>query len=110
MCNSSHAHDIEKKDTRLRCPKDGTLMQKELVAGQVTIDRCAHCGCLWLDKGELEKLIALVTDEAVQTVEADVERSRKAGRTYGEDGDDDDFDDHRRRGGKRRSRFMDIFD
>ena len=43
------------------------------------------------------------------SVEADVERSRKAGRAYGEDGDDD-FDDHRRRGGKRRSRFLDIFD
>jgi hypothetical protein len=53
-------------------------------------------------------LVALAADEATASVEADVERSRKAGRAYGEDYDD--FDDHRRRGRKQRSRFMDIFD
>ena len=46
------------KDSRLRCPKDGTFMQKEPIgrfeegaSGGVMIDRCAHCGSLWLDKG-----------------------------------------------------------
>lgn len=41
-------------------------MQKEPIGrfeggsgGGVTIDRCGHCGALWLDKGELEKLIAM---------------------------------------------------
>jgi Zn-finger nucleic acid-binding protein len=93
----------------LTSPIDGVAMRQIRRYG-IELDVCPTSGGVWLDKGELEKLIALVTDEAVQTVEADVERSRKAGRTYGEDGDDDDFDDHRRRGGKRRSRFMDIFD
>lgn len=56
-----HFHDAERHDTRLRCPKDGTFMQKEQVGGPagVGIDRCGHCGALWLDKGELEKLIAM---------------------------------------------------
>ena len=93
----------------LTSPIDGVTMRQIRRYG-IELDVCPTSGGVWLDKGELEKLIALVTDEAVQSVEADVERSRKAGRTYGEDGDDDDFDDHRRRGGKRRSRFMDIFD
>lgn len=93
----------------LTSPIDGVAM-RQIRRYDIELDVCPTSGGVWLDKGELEKLIALVTEEAVQTVEADVERSRKAGRAYGEDGDDDDFDEHRRRGGKRRSRFMDIFD
>lgn len=62
MPNSrSHFHDAEKHDTRLRCPKDGQLMERSTVGGDagVRIDRCAKCGCLWLDKGELERLVAM---------------------------------------------------
>lgn len=56
-----HILESEKHDTRLRCPKDGTFMQKEQIGGPhgVAIDRCGHCGALWLDKGELEKIIAM---------------------------------------------------
>lgn len=56
-----HFHEAERNDPRLRCPKDGTLMQREQVGGSggVGIDRCAHCGALWLDKGEMERLIAM---------------------------------------------------
>lgn len=91
----------------LTSPIDGAAMRQIRRYG-IELDVCPTSGGVWLDKGELEKLIALVADEAVESVEADVERSRKAGRPYGDD--DDDFDDHRRRGHKRRSRFMDIFD
>lgn len=38
-------------------------MQKEQVGAHpphgVSIDRCSHCGARWLDKGELEKLVAM---------------------------------------------------
>lgn len=36
-------------------------MQREQVGGSagVSIDRCGQCGALWLDRGELEKLIAM---------------------------------------------------
>lgn len=91
----------------LTSPIDGAAMRQIRRYG-IELDVCPTSGGVWLDKGELEKLIALVANEAVESVEADVERSRKAGQAYGED--DDDFDDHRRRGRKRRSRFMDIFD
>lgn len=53
----------------------------------VTIDRCEKCRGVWLDRGELEKLIARSSNAA---------------------GDDDDDDDNRRGGG--RSRWWDIFD
>ena len=87
----------------LTSPIDGATMRQIRRYG-IELDVCPTSGGVWLDKGELEKLIALVSDEASET-EAD--RSRDPGHR---DDDDDDFDQHRRRGGKRRSRFMDIFD
>ncbi len=43
-------------DTTIRCPHDNTLMEKE-VAGGITVDRCNACGRLWLDDGELKRLV-----------------------------------------------------
>lgn len=36
-------------------------MERENVGGAngVSLDRCAKCGALWLDKGEMEKIIAM---------------------------------------------------
>lgn len=87
----------------LTSPIDGTSMRQIRRYG-IELDVCPTSGGVWLDKGELEKLITLVSDEAS---EAEADRSREPG--YRHD-DEDDFDQHRRRGGKRRSRFMDIFD
>ena len=85
----------------LTSPIDGSTMRQIRRYG-IELDVCPTSGGVWLDKGELEKLITLVSDEA-----SEVEAGRSRGR---DDEDDDDFDGHRRRGGKRRSRFMDIFD
>lgn len=85
----------------LTSPIDGSAMRQIRRYG-IELDVCPTSGGVWLDKGELEKLITLVSDEASED---------EAGRSRGrDDEDDDDFDGHRRRGGKRRSRFMDIFD
>lgn len=70
-----------------RCAKD-TLV--ELDRGEVTIDRCERCRGVWLDRGELEKLLAT----------AEPRRGR--------DGDDDDDDRDHRRGGRRS--WWEIFD
>lgn len=88
----------------LTSPIDGSAMRQIRRFG-IELDVCPASGGVWLDKGELEKLIALVSDEAS---EADADRSR--GLDNHHDDDDDDFDHRRRRGGKRRSRFLDIFD
>jgi Zn-finger nucleic acid-binding protein len=66
MSNQTHRHEPEARDTRLRCPKDSTLMEKVTVRGEietkraeVTVDRCALCGALWLDRHELDVLISM---------------------------------------------------
>jgi hypothetical protein len=40
------------------CPRCGAGLQQETRQG-TTIDRCAGCGGLWLDRGELERLAAI---------------------------------------------------
>jgi hypothetical protein len=41
--------------TRPNCPKcEGKLVEADLA--EVKIDRCAQCGGVWLDAGELEQL------------------------------------------------------
>jgi len=42
----------------LLCPHDGYRMEKEDVGG-ITIDRCANCGCLWLDAHELDRILQI---------------------------------------------------
>ena len=90
----------------LTSPIDGSVMRQIRRYG-IELDVCPTSGGVWLDKGELEKLVAFIGEEM-----ADVEADRRRYRPDRDDTDDhdDDFDHHRRRGGKRRSRFMDIFD
>lgn len=45
------------QDPVLRCPQDNSRMEKETVAG-VVVDRCNSCGRLWLDDGEMRRLLA----------------------------------------------------
>lgn len=55
-------------DPRITCPKDASPMTREAI-GRVAIDRCARCGGIWLDRGELGTL----RDESsiAEVVEAD---------------------------------------
>ncbi len=39
----------------MRCPKDGMELV-EIALREVKVDRCTHCGGVWLDPGELEAL------------------------------------------------------
>jgi len=85
----------------IKSPIDGAPMRQIHRYG-IEFDVCPTTGGVWLDKGELEKLIALVREETLAET-----RPR-----HRHDDDDDDFDDDRRarqRGGGR-SRLADIFD
>jgi uncharacterized protein len=42
----------------LRCPKDAGPMQRVSI-GSMVIDRCASCGALWFDVGEIEKVLRM---------------------------------------------------
>lgn len=39
----------------MRCPKDGYELSTQELHG-VSVDTCHHCGGMWLDAGELEKI------------------------------------------------------
>ena len=60
-----HLHILGKQGTgaeaHLSCPKCSKPMIKKTKAG-VTIDKCASCGGIWLDKGEIFKIIRKVRD------------------------------------------------
>lgn len=45
------------RDSILRCPHDNSLMERETV-GNISVDRCNACGRLWLDDGEMHRLLA----------------------------------------------------
>jgi len=85
-------------------PIDGAPMRQIHRYG-IEFDVCPTTGGVWLDRGELEKLIALVKDETVHERGGDQGRDRYRGN------DDDDEDRGRNRhGGGRRSRLSDLFD
>jgi uncharacterized protein len=90
--------------TDLASPIDGATMRKVRRYG-VEIDVCVRTGGVWLDKGELEKIIDMIRDEAE-------DHGRRVGRRDMKDDDDRGGfdDDDRGRGGKRRSRLSDLFD
>jgi len=50
-----------KKGKVFNCPKDNTPMQKKTREG-ITIDKCEKCGGIWLDKGEMEKIIRKIEE------------------------------------------------
>jgi Zn-finger nucleic acid-binding protein len=84
-------------------PIDGAPMRQIHRYG-IEFDVCPTTGGVWLDKGELDKLIALVREETLNEQHRTTREARHR--------DDDDDDDHRRNrhSGGRRSRLADLFD
>lgn len=105
----------------LTSPIDGSTM-KQIHRYGIEIDVCPTSGGIWLDKGELEKLMAFLKEETENEAlgsrhaKADERPDRPYQGNYRDDGDDDDDDryDRDRGGGYRKkskmSRIMDIFD
>lgn len=117
----------------LTSPIDGSPM-KQITRYGIEIDVCPTTGGVWLDKGELEKLMAYVKD-AVDDSEDDFTRFKQAKsqnklpRDYYEDEprhappqhygrsykkyDDDDYEDYHKYKYKKKSKLtsiLDIFD
>lgn len=86
----------------INSPIDGAPMRQIHRYG-IEFDVCATTGGVWLDKGELEKLIALVKEETL------AETSQRQPR-YRDDDEDDDDDRRGGRHGGKRSRLADLFD
>ncbi len=69
----------------------------------IEIDVCPTTGGVWLDRGELEKLIEIIREDAEQEIP-----SRARLRRDEDEGDDDG--PSRRRRMDRKSRLLDLFD
>lgn len=104
----------------MRCPSCATRLV-ELERSEVLIDACPECRGVWLDRGELDRILdrerrvaaGVQDDDEDFFAEAEgrkgsASRPRPADRDRRDDRDDDD----RRDGGKRRRRGMleDLFD
>jgi uncharacterized protein len=111
----------------LTSPIDGSPM-KQIVRNGVEIDMCPTTGGVWLDKGELEKLLSLV-QQAAYDDEDDFKKfktDKAHGRIREEDYhhdprykmhppkykkyDDDDYDDYYKYKHSKKSRLKDILD
>jgi uncharacterized protein len=90
----------------VNCPRCSVQALSEIDRDGITIDRCEGCRGIWLDRGELEKLLARAKDESPNHSRLNGDR----------DDDDDGRDGHRRddddrSGGRRGKRaWWEIFD
>ena len=94
----------------LVCPNDNTAMQTVNRSG-VEFDFCPTCRGIWLDRGELEKIMAAARDEG--SSEAAFQPAQPAQPRYSEpyrpetrSWDEDDYRHKKRRG----KSIFDIFD
>lgn len=91
----------------LNSPIDGSPM-KQIHRFGIEIDVCPTSGGIWLDKGELEKIMAMLREENISA-----ERPGKPSRNRDWDDDDDHDDDpikYKYARKSKTSRIMDIFD
>ncbi len=91
----------------MHCPRCDSDSLVETDRQGITIDRCQSCRGVWLDRGELEKLIARESEDILDSGTAargNVEAPRRYRRA------DSDHEEDDRRHGKRRSAWWDIFD
>ena len=95
-------------------PIDGSPMRQINRFG-IELDVCPTSGGVWLDKGELEKIMAILKEESADDSRSDDSRSGRPPQSVSQNKDDyyDDDSRHERGGFKNKSkmsRLMDIFD
>ena len=97
----------------MQCPVDQTDLLMSDRNG-VEIDYCPKCRGVWLDRGELDKIIERSSGAAVASPAATRPEPRQASTTSARDyrDDDDDYtvDKHGNRKKKRGSFLEDLFD
>lgn len=89
----------------MNCPRCHTAELVERERTKILIDICTGCRGVWLDRGELDKLIAYAVDAARDDDDDDDasgQLARRAGDRRSRDREDDDD--------RGRRRWWDIFD
>lgn len=103
----------------MNCPRCASAVLDERERNGIQVDVCPSCRGVWLDRGELERLIAKATQEIDDEIAAlgqraparDIAARSQEPRRVRHDDDDDDEDDHRRDGRTpRRRRWFEMFD
>jgi Zn-finger nucleic acid-binding protein len=112
----------------MKCPRCESVVLDERTRDGIQIDACPTCRGVWLDRGELERLVAAATRAVDAEIAArtgtvptphHVPNHAPHARPPRRDDDDDDDDrysrdDHRRPGDRgeppRRRRWLEVFD
>ncbi|MBC7976368.1 MAG: zf-TFIIB domain-containing protein [Myxococcales bacterium] len=92
----------------MNCPRCEQPTLVEIDRDGITIDRCERCRGVWLDRGELEKLVVRGRGGAVDAATTAPPTHPRALDRRRNDDDLDDDDDARRP--RRRSGWWEIFD
>jgi len=88
----------------MKCPVDGAELMMSERQG-IEVDYCPQCRGVWLDRGELDKIIERSAAESARYASASPEPR------YDERRDHRDYDDRSGKPRKRRESFLgDIFD
>lgn len=77
----------------MKCPVCADVRMREMEKGSVLIDVCPDCKGVWLDRGELDKLMTGIRE--VRTEYDRMERHVSSDDKYVRRKDDDDDDDDR---------------
>lgn len=97
----------------MKCPNDGVELVMSDRQG-VEIDYCPTCRGVWLDRGELDKIIerSMGTQPAARNDDSGYGRANQGAQPYDHDsrGKNQNDDGHGRDGRKRRGLLGDIFD
>lgn len=101
-------------------PIDNTTPMQQIVRNGIEIDRCPVSGGVWLDRGELEKLLEAVQNAAASDREEYAEYRQSSSHhskssqsnSYGRKHDDDYEDYYKKKYGKKSKlkSILDIFD
>jgi uncharacterized protein len=81
----------------MKCPNDSAILVMSERAG-VEIDYCPECRGVWLDRGELDKILDRAEVEASRSGVPPSSPNRKAEYSRRRSDDDDDDDDRRYEG------------
>ncbi len=91
----------------MNCPRCDSVVLEERERDELIVDVCAKCRGVWLDRGELEKLIARATRE-FDEVAPHRDNTPPRGVRYHDD--DDDHGHHPKRKRRWIDSLGDIFD
>jgi uncharacterized protein len=83
----------------MKCPNDSAILVMSERAG-VEIDYCPECRGVWLDRGELDKILDRAEADASRSVVPPSAPNRDAQYSPRRSDDDDDDDDDRRYEGR----------